>query len=130
MNPVSQAAAIQRDPRLNLFKPIRMHKAADSVVAVLADAIRGGLFEPGDMLPRERDLAEQLDVSRAIVRQAIDILRRQGIVTVKRGVFGGTTVVTTEGLRHIIAGLEGPLHDAMLHIAEFRRILEAPAFLL
>jgi GntR family transcriptional repressor for pyruvate dehydrogenase complex len=113
------------DRNLSAFRPIRLPKAADAVVAVLADAIRGGLYGPGDLLPRERDLADRLEVSRSVVREAIDVLRRAGVVSVRRGPSGGTTIVSPETVRQVVANLRGPTHDAMAHVAEVRRLLES-----
>ena len=81
----TRASYESRDDRhLGVFRPIKLQKAADAVIAVLADAIRGGLFEPGDLLPSERNLAAQLQVSRSVLREAVDVLRREGILAVKR----------------------------------------------
>lgn len=115
---------------LDAFRPIRLQKAADVVVAVLADAIRGGLYDPGDLLPSERDLAARLEVSRSVVREAVEVLRRGGVVSVKRGPGGGITVVSHLGLREVVAGLRGEMHDLMQAALEVRRALEPPAFLL
>jgi GntR family transcriptional repressor for pyruvate dehydrogenase complex len=117
------------DRHLGAFRPIKLQKAADAVVAVLADAIRGGLYEPGDLLPSERNLAGQLQVSRNVLREAIDVLRREGILSVKRGQSGGMTVVSNERLHEVVAGLRGKTHDLMLWALEARRSLELPAFL-
>jgi GntR family transcriptional repressor for pyruvate dehydrogenase complex len=126
------AAATARDPQddrhLDAFRPIRLQKAADAVVAVLADAIRGGVFEPGDLLPNERNLASQLQVSRNVVREGIDVLRREGILSVRRGPGGGISVVTVDGLHDVVAGLRGKTHDLMRAALEARRALEPPAF--
>ena len=127
---LAQPAASARERSLDVFRPIRLRKAADVVIAVLADAIRAGLFEPGDQLPSERSLAGQLQVSRNVVREAVDVLRRAGILSVKRGASGGITVVSTGGLREVIASLRGGMHDLMQWALEARRALELPAFLL
>lgn len=118
------------DRNLQAFRPIKLQKAGDAVIAVLADAIRAGLFAPGDLLPTERSLASQLEVSRSVVRKAIDVLRRAGIVSVKRGPGGGIMVVSDEQLREVVAGLRGKTHDLMQNALEVRRSLELPAFLL
>lgn len=118
------------DRHLRAFRPIKLQKAADAVIAVIADAIRAGLFEPGDLLPTERSLASQLEVSRNVVREAIDVLRRAGVVSVKRGPGGGITVVSDEQLREVVAGLRGKTHDLMQWALQVRRSLELPAFLL
>jgi len=118
------------DRHLGAFRPIKLQKAADAVIAVLADAIRGGLFEPGDLLPSERNLAGQLQVSRSVLREAVDVLRREGILSVKRGPSGGMTVVSNRRLLEVVAGLRGKTHDLMQWALEARRSLELPAFVL
>jgi DNA-binding FadR family transcriptional regulator len=51
----------------------------------LAGMIMSGLLRPGDLLPGERDLAAQLDVSRETVRGAIQVLAARGLVGVAQG---------------------------------------------
>lgn len=47
--------------------------------------ILGGALKPGDRLPSQRDLAEQLGVSRPSVREALTELEAMGLVIVKVG---------------------------------------------
>lgn len=54
--------------------------------------IHRGEVGPGDRLPAERELAEQLGVARISLREAIKILQRDGYVEVRRGAQGGTYV--------------------------------------
>lgn len=125
---VATTADAEDDRHLEAFRPIRLQKAADAVVAVIADAIRGGLFEPGDLLPNERDLARQLQVSRNVVRNGIDVLRREGILSARRGPGGGISVIAVDRLHEVVAGLRGKTHDLMQTALEARRALEPPAF--
>jgi GntR family transcriptional regulator, transcriptional repressor for pyruvate dehydrogenase complex len=62
------------------------------VVDQIRRALELGRFKPGDKLPTERELSEMLDVSRTVVRAAMTILDRDGLVSVKRGRNGGVTV--------------------------------------
>ncbi|HWE62970.1 MAG TPA: GntR family transcriptional regulator [Chloroflexota bacterium] len=55
------------------------------VVQRLTDAIAQGRLAVGAHLPSERELCEQLGVSRTIVREAIRVLTSQGILTVQQG---------------------------------------------
>jgi GntR family transcriptional repressor for pyruvate dehydrogenase complex len=55
------------------------------VVQRLRDAIAQGRLAVGEHLPSERELCEQLGVSRTIVREAIRVLASQGILTVRQG---------------------------------------------
>jgi GntR family transcriptional repressor for pyruvate dehydrogenase complex len=58
----------------------------------LATAIRLGVYPRGTTLPPERDLAVQLAVSRATLREAMAALRQAGLVATTRGRGGGTVV--------------------------------------
>ncbi|HUF98284.1 MAG TPA: GntR family transcriptional regulator [Ilumatobacter sp.] len=58
----------------------------------LSEAIHLGLLAPGEQLPSENDLASQLGVSTASLREALSVLREQGLVETRRGRRGGTFV--------------------------------------
>lgn len=58
----------------------------------LSEAIHLGLLAPGEQLPSESDLASQLGVSTASLREALSALRNQGLVETRRGRRGGTFV--------------------------------------
>ncbi|EGX55908.1 GntR family transcriptional regulator [Streptomyces zinciresistens K42] len=54
------------------------------VATRLLDELRDGTIPPGERLPAERQLAEHFGVSRETVRQALDVLRRGGLVATDR----------------------------------------------
>ncbi len=54
------------------------------IASELLGAIRDGTVPPGERLPGERQLAAQFGASRETVRQALDILRRNGLVSTDR----------------------------------------------
>ncbi|WP_259316182.1 FadR/GntR family transcriptional regulator [Capillimicrobium parvum] len=112
------------------FRPIRVRTAADEVVAVLVNAISGGLYPPGSMLPRERDLAARLGVSRTVVHEAIGVLRRAGVVSVRRGASGGATVIAPEKIAEVMAGRGDETALALPTLLEVRRTLELTGALL
>jgi GntR family transcriptional regulator len=87
----------------------RLHR--DSPVPVwaqieeaLAARIGGGELKVGDRLPAERELADELHVSRGTIRQALDALAARGLV--ERGVGRGTFVAAgkVEVRLHDVAG--------------------------
>jgi GntR family transcriptional repressor for pyruvate dehydrogenase complex len=112
------------------FRPLRVRRAAEEVVVVLVDAIRGGLYEPNDKLPRERDLAAALEVSRAVVSEAIGILERAEVVSVRRGANGGIFVTSRWIPPEVMAAIEGETYMNMRSLLEVRRLLETHAALL
>lgn len=56
-----------------------------AVAAQLRERIAAGVLAPGDRLDSDRGLAEQLGVSRLTVRQAIDLLRTEGLLISHQG---------------------------------------------
>jgi GntR family transcriptional regulator len=58
----------------------------------IADAIAATVLVPGDRLPAEHNLADDLDVSRMTLRHALERLEQRGLVTRRVGRGGGTFV--------------------------------------
>ena len=77
-----------------MWRPVRGGNAFEITISRLAQAIRLGLVAEGERLPAERDLAEQLQVSRVTLREAIRALREAGYLESRRGRTGGTFVVS------------------------------------
>ena len=62
-------------------RPLVSRAVSDHLQAMI---LRGGL-KPGDKLPSQRDLADQLGVSRPSLREAISVLEVMGLVEVRVG---------------------------------------------
>ncbi len=62
----------------------------------LTDMIAKRRFQPGDKLPNELDLAEELQVSRTTLREALRILSTRGLVEARRGI--GTFVTESKSI--------------------------------
>ena len=62
---------------------------------ILAEELRqnilNNIYQPGDRLPSELELQEQFQISRQTVRNALELLERQGFVRSRQG--SGTYVV-------------------------------------
>lgn len=65
---------------------------AGDIVALLKKKITFQEYLPGDVLPREENLANQFSVSRACIRECLGILKAQGYLESRRGKNGGTFV--------------------------------------
>lgn len=74
------------------FQPVKLLLPNEEVARRLADAIRTGFFRLGSRLPSERSIAEQMQVSRPTVREAVKLLVEANILTVRPGAGGGTFV--------------------------------------
>ena len=111
-----------------VLRPVRSH-AFEACVEQLATAIRLGVYPLGSTLPPERELAEQLHVSRATLREAMAALRQAGLVQTTRGRGGGTVVILkppTPSAR--AAARTTPAQRAeWLDALAFRRIIEPGA---
>lgn len=55
------------------------------VVSVIREEIDSGQLAPGSRLPTEQQFAEQLNVSRSVIREAIAQLKADGVLIGKRG---------------------------------------------
>lgn len=100
------------------------------VLRQLSDQITAGAFGHDGALPPEGSLAETFGVSRTVVREAMRILRAQGLVEVSQGkpprVKPADPQATIASLTLLLRRSEGTL----LHLVEARRPLESEIALL
>ena len=113
-----------------LVRPVGGHHSFESCVELLGTSIRLGIHPPGGMLPPERELARQMGVSRATLREAIAAMRAAGLVTTRRGRGGGTLVTFSPTrprggarARQALARRAEELRDSLV----FRRLVEPGA---
>lgn len=66
-------------------KPIRKVTVAEQVMEQIAEIITSGKIQTGEKLPNERALAEQFQVTRGRVREALRALSLVGLITIKAG---------------------------------------------
>ena len=57
------------------FKPIRSDRLSDKVAEQLLEKIHSGELAPGSRLPSETELADQFEISRGVIREALTILQ-------------------------------------------------------
>ena len=108
-----------------LFTPIRVERVADKVAEQLKKLIADGVVKVGDRLPPERELAEQMGVSRASVREALQQLEMQGMLEIVHG--GGSIVrnITGQEIRKTLELFLERDPKRVLELAELRAFMEA-----
>jgi GntR family transcriptional regulator, transcriptional repressor for pyruvate dehydrogenase complex len=74
------------------FKPIRPIRISAEVAEQLKQSILLGQFKAGERLPSERDLAEEFQVSRVAIREALRSLENSGFIDTRQGATGGAFV--------------------------------------
>jgi len=95
------------------------------VVNRLRDQIIAGQFEPNGSLPSEGELGETFGVSRTVIREAMRMLRAQGLVEVSQG---RVPRVRRADPQHVVESFGTFLQrgdHSLLDLLEVRRPLEA-----
>jgi DNA-binding FadR family transcriptional regulator len=111
-------------PRLEL-EPVRPLALKERVIRQLTRLIEDGALHPGDRLPSERELSEELQVSRGTVREAVQFLQTLGLLEIRHGsgtfvrLAGDASDVREEWRRWTIRHA-GRVHDLL----EIRKALE------
>jgi DNA-binding FadR family transcriptional regulator len=127
---VDRGRAIEGGPALEaVFKPVQPPTTFEETVERLGTAIRLGLLAPGAQLPPERDLAEQLRISRSTLRQALTTLVQSGHLVSVRGRSGGTFVAEEPPLAEDPGAVE-PLGEEARAVLDQRVAIETGATVL
>lgn len=105
-------------------QPARPKPVYQIVVDQLKRAIQLGNYLPGEQLPSERELAEQMEVSRTTIRGASRALEGEGLIKTRRGRYGGMFVLqrqlsAVESRRLLQANWK-----AIEGVLEFRQVVE------
>lgn len=109
----------------------RLRGLQGQVIDALGQAIVGGRYKPGDILPREAELIQQYGVSRTSIREAMKVLAAKGLVEIRQRV--GTTVRPQEMWSVFDSDLlawhhaQGLGSVVMRDLVELRQILEPSA---
>lgn len=99
--------------------------ASERVQQKLEEAILGREYRPGDRLPAERELQEQLGVGRGTVREAYRALQEKGLIEIRRG--GGAYVqeVDSSQVGDALSLLIRHKQVSTKHLFEFREAIES-----
>jgi GntR family transcriptional repressor for pyruvate dehydrogenase complex len=111
-----------------LLKPIRRVRLYENAVEQIKSLILEQKYMPGDRLPAERSLAEQLSISRHSLREALRILDVMGLLDIRVG--DGIYVKEVDFLPYIESlnlSISSRLHmeaDSFIKLWEVRKIFE------
>ena len=68
------------------IKRIHRESVPSSIINMITDLLIAKKLKPGDQLPTELELAQQLGVGRNSVREAVKSLSYLGVVVIRRGI--------------------------------------------
>ena len=105
---------------------VQTARLPDALSSMLERVLQQGQLPAGAKLPSERELAAQLGVSRASIREAIHELTLKGLVERRPG--RGTVVVNADGggLGDSLLGVMAPESRDLRSILDFREAIEPP----
>ena len=104
------------------IQTVTVQRLYQQVAGQLAELINKGVFEAGQRLPSERDLADQFGVSRPTIREAMIALEIAGAVEVRSG--SGVYVLEPKGKLGPKVDDQGP---GPFEILEARLLIESDA---
>ena len=110
----------------SLFKPVESRRLYQQIADQIRELIDRGGFEAGTRLPPERDLAQQLGVSRPSLREALIALDVEGRVEVRSG--SGVYVSATKP--GPAAGKTAAMGESPSQLMEARSVIEGEVVIL
>jgi len=93
--------------------PIEKKNLVDEVYSQMSEEIYSGQWHEGDKLASENQLCELFNVSRVVIREALQRLRTQGLIVTRRGM--GSYVSNP---KNFPSGYQAPAANATLQISE------------
>lgn len=109
------------------FQKVEAERLAQSVVRQIERLILQGILKPGERLPSERDLSEQLAVSRPSLREAVARLEETGLLTSRPGSGIYVAEVLGSAFSPALIRLLSSHDEAVQDYLDFRRDMEGLA---
>lgn len=109
-----------------MFSPLKKKRYSDQIAELIQDRIFQQHMKIGTCLPTEQELAQEFQVSRTVVREALRILEISGLVKIKKGPTGGIFVSNgyhkpiRKSLRNMVATGEVTID----HLFDVRLLIE------
>ncbi|MGN7738209.1 FadR/GntR family transcriptional regulator [Ensifer sp. 22564] len=102
---------------------VRGTSLAAKISAALRRELTEGVFRPGDRLPSESALTKEYSVSRTVVREAIAILRADGLVEARKGA-GIFALETQQDKNQPFKDLTTQRISSVIELLELRTVFE------
>ncbi len=109
------------------FQPVTPEKLSTTVVRQIELLILRGVLRPGERLPSERDLSEQMGVSRPSLRDAVSQLQDRGLLASKASAGIFVTDVLGSAFSEPLIQLFASHDEAVFDYLSFRRDMEGLA---
>ncbi len=109
-----------------MLKEIKPKKTYEQVAESLRNLIYNGQYKSGDKLPTLVQISEQMNVSKATVREALSALQANGLITVRHGEGYYVAQVDMDPFRRAMSGVM-LLAEDLEQLVEVRLILEVGA---
>lgn len=106
------------------FEVVSRSTLPEEIANRLLDQIRAQQLRPGDKLPAERNLAQMMEVSRPVLREALRALALMRVVDIRQG--DGTYITSLEP-KQLISHLDFVFSKdsvALVQLLEARRVVE------
>jgi DNA-binding FadR family transcriptional regulator len=95
------------------FRAARQNRIFQDIVEQIQEAILNGQYQPGDVLPPERELRETFQTSRGTLREALRVLEQKGLIEIRLGVNGGAFVK---------GSISAPMAESLALMLRYRKI--------
>ena len=107
-----------------MLEPPKKTRLYENIIDQLIALIKDGTLKPGDKLPPERKLAEDLNVSRTAIREALRSLETMGYISSKVG--GGTYInaITLGNVMNPFSAVLSQNKKLIVELLEVRMLLE------
>jgi GntR family transcriptional repressor for pyruvate dehydrogenase complex len=108
-----------------MLKPIKRIRLYEEIQKQILELIKDKTLKPGDRLPPERKLAEELNVSRSAIREALRSLESIGYIESNGG--GGTFIrsISLEDVMQPFSAVLSQDEKLLLDLIEVRLLLES-----
>jgi GntR family transcriptional repressor for pyruvate dehydrogenase complex len=110
------------------FKPLKRLPAYQQVADQIRAGIESGELLPGDSLPTEHALAAEFDVSRSTIREALRVLRAQGLVQGGQGApFRSVVSLGSNAIERALDVLVSEQRTSLAAVIDLRSCIETGA---